>query len=94
MENVPKTLKPVTFFVVAETSHRNQNNFMKSGNKIVYAEGTFLWWGLYMTSFRTIVLSSLTSLMLSTDKAVYAEDIFFYGDYENQMSKLQHIYMY
>ena len=47
-----------------------------------------------MTSFRTIVLSSLTSLMLSTDKAVYAEDIFFYGDYENQMSKLQQIYMY
>ena len=57
-----------------------------SANKMVYPEGTFLWWGLFIPSFKPIayVVNKQRDVCRST---------FCYRDYVCQVSKLQHIYV-
>ena len=57
-----------------------------SANKMVYSEGTFLWWGLFIPSFKPIayVVDKQRDVCRST---------FCYRDYVCQVSKLQHIYI-
>ena len=57
-----------------------------SGNKMVYAKGTFLWWRLCVSSFRTIAY-------IVDKQAVYAENTFCYKDCVCQVSKVQRIYV-
>ena len=57
-----------------------------SGNKMVYAKGTFLWWRLCVPSFRNIA-------SIVDKQAVYVENIFCYKDCVCQVSKLQRIYV-
>ena len=74
-----------------ETDHGNQKNFMMSGKlrtsvkKMVYPEGTFLWWGLFVPSFKSIayVVDKQRDVCRST---------FCYRNYVCQVSKLQHKY--
>ena len=53
---------------------------------MVYAKGTFLWWRLCVSSFRTIAY-------IVDKQAVYAENTFCYKDCVCQVSKLQRIYV-
>ena len=55
-----------------------------SANKMVYPEGTFLWWRLFTPSFKPI------AYIVDKQKEV-CRNTFCYRDYVCQVSKLQHI---
>ena len=75
----------------SETGHRNQKNFMMSGklgtsaNKMVYREGTFLWWGLFIPSFKPI------AYIVDKQRDVCRSTLY-YRDSVRCVSKLQRMY--
>ena len=80
-------LNKLTF---SEAGHDNQKNVIiwrkvgTSTNKMVYPEGTFLWWGLFIPGLKTI------AYVVDKQSDIYIR--FCYRDYVWQVSKLQHMY--